>query len=375
MMPSSIACMIPVDFNDYIASTYAQTESDARPATWCTEWSKPGQTDFWMNENVSLFTPTGTPVVTARIGAPVNVQVGIQPTAMPVDPGVNITSIQAWAFYPYAFPGPPTYDDMLPSMKARFPGGTPTSPGFANPLEPPTDQNPPYGYNPVAATLGNPWTPVAADVMPPNTEVHCCLLATCYGTTDAATIGTQVENQADVANLMVCSSPWVGQKNLTLISAERAGPLTLARFGFIAGGPWFAERTQISVEVRPVESASINPVVLRDLSDGPFRDLPFRPAGGVKRLHLRPNEYAARQFAERSDPAEEVLHDPAAGEDGESGNRRLRLRMPPRSVQPLLLEVELDNRLPGGSVFECDLVQTGPGRGVGGIRVAVVVPD
>jgi hypothetical protein len=374
-MPSSIACMIPVDVNDFIASMDAQTESDARPAGWCTEWSKPGQTDFWMNENVSLSTLSGTPVATAHVGAPLNVQVGIQPTSMPIDPGVTITSIQAWAFYPYTFPGPPTYDDMLPSMRARFPQGTPTSPGLAAPLEPPADPNPPYGYNPLSTTLGNPWTPAFGDVMSPNAEVHCCLVAACYGTYDLATIGTQVNDQADVANLMVCTSPWVGQKNLTLISAERAGPLTLARFGFIAGGPWFTERTQISVEVRPVAAANIHPVVLRDLSGGPFRDHAFQPAGGAKRLHLRPNEYAAEQFAERSDPAEEVVHDPAAGQDRETGNRRLRLRMPPRSVQPLLLEVELDHHLPGGSVFECDIIQSGPGRGVGGIRVAVMVPD
>jgi hypothetical protein len=374
-MASSIAFMIPVDFTDFKNSMVAQSELDARPQGWCTDWSNPGTTDWWMNENVSLTTLSGASLASARVGYPANVNVGIQGTSMPVDPGATVQQIQAWAFWPYTTPGPPTIDDMLPSMKANFLQGTPTWTGSLY-VPDPDDTKPQLGYAPQFTTLENSWTPITADLMGASNAVHCCLVATCYGTHDDATLGVQVKSQDDLANLTVCTSPYVGQKNIAVLAAERSGgPLTVAPFGFLAGVRRYAERTQIAVEVRPVESTRIHPAVLRDLSGGPFGDLTLRPAGGAKRLHLRPNEYAAEQFAERSDPAEQVVHDGAAGEDVESGHRRLRLGMPPRSVQPLLLEIELDDHLPGGSVFECDIIQTGPGRGVGGIRLAVVVPE
>ena len=370
--------MIPVDPADY--GTYGTRQG------WCTSTAQP----WWANENINISGPGVFGGTTVRVNRPVTIEVGIQPVDDPNDQAlsplthggaVTVQYIQAWAFHP-STADQFTYAMMLPSMQELFTENT--APTLANPT--PVNDMDEYDAQP-SLSLANNWTPTVSDIKtfsPDANELHCCVVAASsgylgYPDDPGSHLGLTgllpVTAEGDIANVpAACQSQYVGQKNISVIGGllpVRGGVLK-AEFGFLAAMPQSTDRTEISVEVRPAESETIRPPVLRALSGEPFRDLALRPAGGAKRLHLRPNAYAAEHFVGRSDPAEEIV--PAGGEDIGSGHRRLKLRMPPQSIQPLLLEIELDDSLPGGSVFECDIIQTRPGGKVGGIRLAVVVP-
>jgi hypothetical protein len=82
--------------------------------------------------------------------------------------------------------------------------------------------------------------------------------------------------------------------------------------------------------------------------------------------------WLARLIREAEEILEEVIE---AVEHPFPHSSRLRLRLPPNGVQPLLLQLELDDALPPGSVHVFDITQTDSTGKRGGIRVgAIVVP-
>jgi hypothetical protein len=80
--------------------------------------------------------------------------------------------------------------------------------------------------------------------------------------------------------------------------------------------------------------------------------------------------WLAQLIREAEEIVEEVIEDI---EHPFRRSSRLRLSLPPKGVQPLLLELELDADLPVGSVQALDITQTESTGKRGGIRVGVIV--
>jgi hypothetical protein len=351
---------------------------------------------WWGNENIKLAGGSWGDT-DAAVGQQVTITIGVQGLVDPDGPSVNaiVTGAQAWACLPSPTAG--YAGALVPSM-----GGPPTPPPSPPPVWPPppgTQQVLLPSSNPsqYEITAGSPppfawipvghWTPQPSDIVAPNTTTHCCVIANCWGVADASgpigdpgghSVGQQIP--ADLAGIDVCVDMYQGQRNMTIVPVT--GPPTephIAHFGFVAVNPHPREPAEVIVDVRPIIQDRLDPSILRALEGGPYRDLKFTPvAQGAKTLRLRHNEHKqesrlAKMLHEAEDIVEELIEKRSHPSHETS---RLRVKLPPKGIHPLLCEVELEPGLPPGSVHVCDITQTDPDKRRGGIRlVTVVVPE
>lgn len=120
-------------------------------------------------------------------------------------------------------------------------------------------------------TLDNAWSPLSGDIIPPNTDAHCCILATCQGLADVNNEGgVQVGLFVPGTNLSpidICSDPHEEQTNITILPLSghhRRGGLLLGDFAFLSGSANPEQRAQVVVEVTPLAQPNgIDPAVLR----------------------------------------------------------------------------------------------------------------
>jgi hypothetical protein len=349
---------------------------------------------WWTNENIKLVGGSWGDT-DAAVGQQVTITIGVQGLVDPDGPSVKaiVTGAQAWACLPSPTAG--TAGVLVPSM-----GGPPTTPPPPSPppmwtgaqqllpssnpgqYEITTGSPPPFAWIPVG-----PWTPTASDIVAPNTTTHACMIANCWGFADATgpvgnpggtPVGAQIP--PDLAGINVCTDIYQGQRNMTIVPTT--GPPQqghMVRFGFVAVNPMLREPAEVIIGVTPIVQKQLDPSILRALEGGPYRDLTFTPAPqGAKTLRLLDNEHKQESgLAEMLRHAEDIIME----EIDEMMHRshetsRLRLKLPPKGIHPLVCEVELEPGLSPGSVHVCDITQTDPDKRRGGIRlVTVVVPQ
>jgi hypothetical protein len=376
--------MIPLNEKDWISS-------GDRSNNWCGD----PLIATYLNENIFL---QGANVFTTPEGEAVKIQVGIQGVVEPpnVEPATNlgvVQHVQAWVCYPNTS-NQPHPGLLVPSMQGLNPAWT-----GSHVLEGVDPTSNPEAYQDVGgqapsfvyflASLSPQWIPTAEDLVPPNQTGYCCIFATCQGLAPAVQdgdggylgdgVGTFVPPNADPSSLIdICTSPYQGQRNIAIVyDRVRVSGSNLLQFGFLAVGSSVGRPKQVVLEVTPVRQlGQVDPAVLRVLKAGPHRDLPLQPASsGLKGLRLSKNTYEckgylARIILEAEEIAEEVIE---ALEHPFRHTSRLRLKLPPKGIQPMLLTVELDASLPPGSVHTFDITQTDETGKRGGIRVAAIV--
>jgi hypothetical protein len=373
--------MIPLNQNDW-------TNNGDR-TNWCSAQV------WWTNQNISLQGSSLGPTE-AKVGEAVTIAVGIQGVVEPdgTTQMAVIQNVQAWACYPSPTAGSSSAALVLPSMQSSNPAFVGGQPVFgSNPIFNPGD----YQYSADGAyyliALSGTWTPTAEDLVPPNKATHCCIVATSAGLAEALPkdgggftgnpVGTFVASNSDLASdINICTQPYQGQCNIAIVPVGggqiRIPGSQVHEFGFLAAGLSANRSTQVVLEVTPVpQQDQVDPAVLRTLKAGPYRDLPLQPApsSGLKGLRLTRNTYEckgwlARLIREAEEILEEVIE---AVEHPFPHSSRLRLRLPPNGVQPLLLQLELDDALPPGSVHVFDITQTDSTGKRGGIRVGAIV--
>jgi hypothetical protein len=295
--------------------------------------------------------------------------------------------VQAWVCYPNTVPG--LAGPIVPSMMT---GPTPAKDLTGSPYlifgsSNATDYQAP-GPSFVQFTLDNTWSPQPGDIIPPNTQAHCCIIATSQGVANVndgggATVGHFIPGN-NLSPINICSDPHEGQTNITILPIPGGGHhrLRFGDFAFFCGTGGHKERAQIAVEVRAVEQArGVDPALLRVLRAGPWRDLPLRPAKSQPHgFGLRKNPHRLTgHLATLIGEAENFTEDRIEKVDGRPGEnrrgQRIGLTLPHGGLQSLLLELELDGTEPVGTVHALDVVQTGSSNRQGGIRIgAVVVP-
>jgi hypothetical protein len=168
---ADLGFIIPLNLNDYLPFT-GKPQGDR--TNWCTTQT------WWTNENIQLSGSSLGPT-SAKVGDTVSIQVGVQ--GVLGDGGFTeegqVLHVQAWVCYPSSVPG--GAGTVVSSMMT---GLTPAldltaSPavifGSSDPLDYMAAKNPSY----TLFTLNNTWSPQQADIIPPNTDAHCCILATC----------------------------------------------------------------------------------------------------------------------------------------------------------------------------------------------------
>jgi hypothetical protein len=342
---------------------------------------------WWTNENIYLANSTWGPT-DAGVGDEVTITVGVQGLVDSdgTSARARVAGVQAWACLPTTGPTG-TAGVVVPSMQAAGPpvwtAGETIMPA-SNPSEYHVTAGtpPPFAWIPVGT-----WTPTASDIVAPNTSTHCCLIANCWGVADATgpvsnpggnPVGAQIP--ADLAGIDVCTSSYQGQCNIAIVPAT--GPPSspyMARFGFVALNPSLRDPTEVVLEVRPVVQEHLDPPILRALQTGHHGSQALAPsASGVNAMRLRHNEHQQeRGLAALLREAEEIVEELVEELTHRSRETsRLRLKLPPKGVHPLLCEIELDPNEPPGSVHVFDITQTDRNGRRGGIRiVTVVVPD
>jgi hypothetical protein len=321
--------IIPLNLNDYLGS--------GQRNNWC------GTQTWWTNENIQLSGSSLGPT-SARVGDTVSIQVGVQGVT---DQGITeegkILHVQAWVCYPNTVPG-----RAGPLVSSMMVGPTPTKDLTGSPVpifgsgQVSDYQSPGPSYT--QFTLDNPWSPQSGDIIPPNTDAHCCILATCQGLADVNNEGgVQVGLFVPGTNLSpidICSDPHEGQTNITILPLSghhRRGGLLLGDFAFLSGSANPEQRAQVVLEVTPLAQPNgIDPAVLRVLKAGPWKGLPLRPATSNPRgLGLRKNGHKcegllAKIICEAEEFFEDLIEVIEGRPDGDHRGRRPAPYRPPR---------------------------------------------
>jgi hypothetical protein len=379
---ADLGFIIPLDINDYL--------NQGQRVNWC------GGT-WWTNQNLQLSgTVSGT---TAKVGDDVTIQVGIQGvTNQGFTEEAQVQHVQAWVCYPNTMPGRADASLIVFSMQPAH-GGQPPSLDLTGSPQVIFGSAQVFDYqNPADGTyhqfsLAPVWTPSDQDILPPNTTAHVCIVGTSQGIADvngaADPVGLFVPNNNDLSGIDICTDPHQGQTNITIvpISGGQIKPGGgLHEFGFLSGAAVRDRRAQVTVEIRPVRQGNeVDPAVLKVLRSGPYAKLAFRPAAAPPRtLRLRRSTHECKGWLARIVcEAEEILEDAVEaveglvgwGHDDDRHGRRLKLTLPPKGLQPLVLQTDLDTSEAPGSVHVFDIVQTDADGRRGGIRVgAVIVP-
>jgi hypothetical protein len=378
-MPS-LGFIIPLDLNDYL--------NKGQRVNWC------GAQPWWTNQNIQL-SNTSAGSTAANVGDVVTVQVGIQGVSS--DRGfteeAQVDHVQAWVCYPNTVPGRASTSLIVDSMQPALGRVPPAldltgSPAVLFGSSQVSDyQSPGVSYQ--LFNLTPTWTPTTADILPPNTTAHCCIVATCQGIEDvngdAIPVGLFVPVPAnDLSGIDICNDPHEGQTNITIFPIAKKGQIRGLEggFAFLSGAANREVRKQVTVEVQPViQGGEVDPAVLRVLKSGPWGSLPLKPATKPpKAISLRKNTHhcegwLAKIICEAEEIVEEVIEavERLLGVGGKWPGHRLKLTLPPNGMQPLVFQAEVDADEDPGTVHVFDIQQTDETGERGGIRVGVVV--
>lgn len=189
---------------------------------------------------------------------------------------------------------------------------------------------------------------------------------------------------ATTFHLNICTDAHQGQRNITVLPVGvgmRGGKSAgLGDFGFLAGGVLGREQERVVVEITLVAQPNgIDPVVKRVLEAGPWNGLPLRPATsrprgfGLRKNPHRCEGWLAKIICDAEEFVEELIAKVEGRPDVEKRGRRIALKLPPKGIQPMLFQMELNESDQPGSVHVFDIVQTDQSGRRGGIRVGVVV--
>jgi hypothetical protein len=361
-----------------------ETDTGLRPVGWCSETS---HAPYWTNQSIQF---AGTLDSTeAQVGDDVTVQVKVRGAEATVDgkpisaPDTynQVLGIQAWVCYP-------TSSSELIIVPSMSPSGGGTPPTFTSSAEFLSGDYPNAQSTMVARwfSLAPKWKPQAGDLVAPNTVTHACIVANCWGTANVGSIllnaptesvGQEITGSIahSLSLINVCagapsdqSQPLYrqGQRNIHIVPVPARHSGRTGALGFLAGAPTAAEPRRIVVRAVTVQQGDVvDPTVRGALDSGKYHSLPLQPATTPpKAVVVRTNSYKQEaHLATIVREAERVTPD---------GNG-LQLLLPPKGLQPLLLEVELDPAEASGSVHVLDIVQTDTATGgTSGSRVAVV---
>ena len=365
---------------------------------------------FWTNQSIQLAnTSFGSPSSSAKVGDNVTVQV-----ALYAGQGTSYTniiqSIQAWVCYPNTLPGNQfNLNTVVPSMNANFPGSQSPPKWTGNQyitasLQPdvPDDYVGPAGSSATLPGLLPAWTPIAADIMNApaglqgQNEVHCCIVVTSSGTSDASgdtqPVGYQVPAPASAPDgVNVCGDGHAGQLNIQIIGIMPGGhmrhrPAGLAFLSGLAGRD--VRKAEISVAVAQVaQNEHIDPSVLKFLKAGPYGKLPLKPSktspvsfGLMKNGHAMRHGWLSRFFKEIAEELEETVEEIDRMFTGTSmpspklPQKSITVAVPSSGIYPLLFHAQFDPHEPVGSVHVFDVIQIDKQTGRrGGMRIAAVI--
>ena len=287
---AELGFIIPLNLNDYLPFI-GKPQGDR--TSWCALPPPPLMGQPWYtNDNIQLSGSSLGPT-SAKVGDTVSIQVGVQGVSVGQEGTVEdqVLHVQAWVCYPNTVPG-----RAGPLVASMLTGPTPAKDLTAMPKMIVGSgafsdyQNAPSFFQ---FTLDNPWKPQQADIIPPNVDAHCCILATCQGLADVnngggVEVGLFVPGK-NLSQIDVCSEPHEGQTNITILPIKHGMRGLLGDFGFLSGGITGA----VALEVTPLAQPNgIDPVVFRSLRAGPWSHLPLRPATANPRsLVLRKNPH------------------------------------------------------------------------------------
>jgi len=250
-------------------------------------------------------------------------------------------------------------------------------------------------------SLAPVWVPEPKDLIPPNTDAHVCVVATCAGLANVNDdggfpVGTQIAND-DLSQFNICNDPHQGQRNITLLTVSKSQFPRHINFGFLAGIAIGSRELPASFNVRlsPVpQQGTVDPIMRNVLESSSFKELEFRPSNlPLKKISLAKNPHKCSGWLEKLIcEAEEIIEDVAEGiehfigcrghHDGDGGcdgghgkGTSLHIKLPlGGEVVPLILQAEVQEEEQVGNVHVFDVVQTSTEGGErGGYRFAIVV--
>ncbi|HMK90179.1 MAG TPA: hypothetical protein VK446_11180 [Methylocystis sp.] len=376
---SAIGFMIPLNKADY--TSYASNVGGPRnicatdPSSW------------WTNENIQF---TGTvDATTARVGDTVVIQVGVQGlTNEGLAAFSVIQNVQAWVCYPNTVAGGASASLVVPSMQNNPASYSDTTDSAFEVEGGGVYEDPSFSFHWIPLSS---WTPTEDDFLGQSShEGHCCVIANAAGfanysnmppnpTPDPIPEGAVITPDSELSSqINICTNPWQGQRNVAIVAAGaiggiRANPI----FHFLSGAPELETSSKTTIAVTAIDQkGQIDPVIFKVLSSGPHARLPLKPASSPPkslRLVRHPHErggWLAEIIREAEEIVEELL---GLDQHKFGGGHKLNLSLPPRGLQPLRLEVELDPTDPPGAVHAIDITQTDANGARGGIRVGLVV--
>jgi hypothetical protein len=374
---SNFGFIIPLDLTDFL--------NQGQRVNWCS-----AQT-WWTNQNIQL-SNSSVSSTAANVGDVVTIQVGIQGvTNNGITEEAQVDHVQAWVCYPNTVPGRASasliVDSMQPSLGHVPPALDLTgSPAVLFGSGQAADyQSPGVSYQ--LFNLAPTWTPTSADILPPNTTAHCCIVATSQGNADVNgddfPVGLFVPAN-DLSGIDICNDPHEGQTNITIFPMSPGGLIRGQQggFAFLSGAANRDVRKQVTVEVQPViQGSEVDPAVLRVFKSSSWGSLPLKPATkppkvvGLSKNPHRCEGWLAKIICEAEEIVEEVIEavERLLGVGGKWPGHRLKLTLPPNGMQPLLFQTELDAGEAPGTVHVFDILQTDETGERGGIRVGVVV--
>lgn len=297
----------------------------------------------------------------------------------------KINNVEAWVTYPNTVTGPYNGDAIVWSM---------------NPLDPNRQQPPSNRENQggtteitreyhfatdssVTVDLIPSWIPDEDDLVSPNLQAHCCILANSSGVFDSEStqrpVGMSRIGDDDLTNFTICTEPHQGQRNVVILPAAHnrnvGGAVAPVNFGFLSGhADPNRDVGHFTVDIKPVASTgedidpSVDSVLL---SSGAYKGLPLKKSTTpFQNIRLGKNGHRSGEWLEKvvvdpEDVAEAVVADDVGKlfglEDGgfDKGVRLgTRLYLSTKGMTKLLLETKLDKGEEVGAVHVFDIVQT-----------------
>ncbi len=353
-----MACSQSNTFSGPLVIRYKNGDTGTRPIDPC-DVTNP----YWLSPD--LYLTGGIDSATARVGAQNTVNVRVNNISGQTVTGVNV---QAWVCDFTAGIGP--------SSGLASAGGVTPMTGFVNQI----------GAGQSATVTCSPvWTPVPADAA--LNGGHVCLAANCYSDGDGLSIPPG-------AFAMCCDSHHA-QHNIAVVQVQ-GGQMRSVRFSVLVANPSLERELVANVAVRQVSSRFALGVPERQLliDQGLVENaqtLPqiadVSPTGGVVRTTAVSRTFRAIAGASMTlvRPDTGLAPTPIAvsrfrpidysieSSDFGSG-RSLRTSLAPGGKTQVTLNLELNPRVPIGSVQTFDLAQsTDDGELVGGVRIVTVV--
>jgi hypothetical protein len=377
--------MIPLNLRDFLFPFEGGTRDICSPSNQATYTQAP----WWTCENIQL-TTGGSAVPSAVVGTAYVIQVGIEglPAQGGYDTPAAIQNVEAWVCYPNTVAGGASATLVVPSMQnnnfASFSNVTPSAPIVFWDSITGDYQNPKEGG--FALISLSSWTPTEEDFLEQSTlGGHCCIIANAAGQASLEDVSDPdsgepvgvviTDNSQLAADFDICQSIYQAQRNIVIVPAPK-GMMRIG-FAFLSGAPNHLTDSRASIMVTAIKQGSrVDPVLLRALSSGPYTGLPLKPASTPpKSMKLTRHDHKGHSWLEKIvREAEEIIEDLIGlAESPFGGGQRLHLHLPPKGLQPLRADVELEGSEAPGTVHAIDITQINADGARGGIRMGVVV--